>query len=71
MKDPGPSSGFEGAAPPETLSDGKVSLQGWNWRGRGSGAGLASPRSDHTMPVHGGSLVKAVPKLQRAMGKAS
>ena len=71
--DEGPRSSVcsEGAPPPETLSDGKVSSRAGTGEERKLGQVLPLPRSDHTMPVHGGSPVKAVPKLQRAMGKAS
>ena len=71
--DEGPRSSLssEGALPPETLSDGKEYSRAGIGEERKLGQVLPLPRSDHRMPVDGGTPVKAVPKLQRAMGKTS
>ena len=61
----------EGASPPETVSDGKVSSRAGIGEERKLGQVLPLPRSDHRMPVDGGTPIKAVPRLQRAKGKAS
>ena len=67
--DEGPRSSLSSEGAPR--SDGKVSSRAGIGKERKLGQVLPLPRSDHRMPVDEGTPIKAVPRLQRAKGKAS